>query len=789
MRAAVVLMLALAAAPAPGATFTVTNANDSGAGSLRQAILDANGHSGVDDIAFSIAGSGVHQIVLQSKLPIITDPVTIDGFTQPGAAANTNPVGQGLNATLEIEVTRSGAGTDPCFTVVAGNSSILAMIIQGLVIEGCGGPGILIAPGGDGAFVVGNYIGTDPAGAAMGATQSVGVQVVGANGVVVGGETPGERNLLSGSAAGVEALTSTGTVVAGNLIGTDAAGTSAIVVPSGAGVRCVGCASVRIGGSAVAARNVISGHPIDGITLDGADAVTIEGNFIGTDVTGTTLLHAQTNGVRSVVDTATAVIRGNVFGGNLEGIRAGAGSVIQGNFVGTDLSATLDLGNADGILFPGSGTTIGGVGAGEGNVIAYNITGVYVGPDQTGVVIRGNRIFGNALLGIDLYDDLGLPGVSPNDSGDADAGGNLLQNFPLITSVVPGASTTHVEGRLNSAASTTYDVDLYSNPHCLRRPHDFVQGETWLGTLPVTTDASGNATFASDVPFVLDDGELVTATATDPGGNTSEFSQRIVFETDPISGSASGGTSTTISGMLFEPGGATVTVGGVAATNVDVQSEFAIVATMPALPPGSLNDVTVTTPSGLSGTLRNGWLADFSDVPTANQFHDFVSSLVTNGVSAGIGGGLYGVADGVLRSQMAVFLLKALHGVCYVPPPCTGVFPDVACPSLFADWIEALAAEGITGGCGGGNYCPGTPVRRDQMAAFLLKAAFGPTYVPPPCTGVFDDVPCPSLFADWIERIATLGITAGCGNGNYCPFSNNTRGQMAVFVVKTFNLQ
>ena len=113
MRAAVVLMLALAAAPAPGATFTVTNANDSGAGSLRQAILDANGHSGVDDIAFSIAGSGVHQIVLQSKLPIITDPVTIDGFTQPGAAPNTNPVGQELNATLEIEVTRSGAGTDP----------------------------------------------------------------------------------------------------------------------------------------------------------------------------------------------------------------------------------------------------------------------------------------------------------------------------------------------------------------------------------------------------------------------------------------------------------------------------------------------------------------------------------------------------------------------------------------------------------------------------------------------------------------------------------------------------
>ena len=94
---------------------------------------------------------------------------------------------------------------------------------------------------------------------------------------------------------------------------------------------------------------------------------------------------------------------------------------------------------------------------------------------------------------------------------------------------------------------------------------------------------------------------------------------------------------------------------------------------------------------------------------------------------------------------MAVFLLKGKFGICYVPPPCTpGFFADVPCPSTFAPWIEALANEGITGGCGGGNYCPGNPVRRDQMAVFLLKAEHGSTYVPPrACTpGVFDDVPC-----------------------------------------------
>jgi hypothetical protein len=135
-------------------------------------------------------------------------------------------------------------------------------------------------------------------------------------------------------------------------------------------------------------------------------------------------------------------------------------------------------------------------------------------------------------------------------------------------------------------------------------------------------------------------------------------------------------------------------------------------------------------------------------------------------------------------------LLKAKHGGCYTPPPCTpGFFGDVPCPSAFADWIEALATEAITGGCGGGNYCPTNPVRRDQMAVFLLKAENGSGYVPPPCTGVFPDVPCPGPFTDWVEQLAAENITGGCGGGNYCPANPNTRGQMAVFIVKTFGLQ
>jgi len=304
----------------------------------------------------------------------------------------------------------------------------------------------------------------------------------------------------------------------------------------------------------------------------------------------------------------------------------------------------------------------------------------------------------------------------------------------------------------------------------------------------VTTDGSGNATFDEVLPVTIAAGELVTSTATDPGGNTSEFSQQLVFTGTPPLGPPTGGTLTTLKGMLFEEG-ATVTVGGVPATNVDVVDAQTITSTMPALPPGSINDVVVSNPSGSSGTLTNGWAASFLDVPPGNLFYSAVWLLVRNDITAGVGGGNYGVNDSTLRQQMAVFLLKGKHGICYAPPPCTHVFPDVPCPSNFADWIEALAAEGITGGCGSGNYCPANPVLRQQMAVFLLKAKHGSSYAPPPCSGEFADVPCPSQFANWIEQLAAENITGGCGGANFCPANAVTRGQMSAFLSLAFHLQ
>ena len=180
---------------------------------------------------------------------------------------------------------------------------------------------------------------------------------------------------------------------------------------------------------------------------------------------------------------------------------------------------------------------------------------------------------------------------------------------------------------------------------------------------------------------------------------------------------------------------------------------------------------------------------DFLDVPPAHLFHDAVNTVARNGVTAGCGGGNYCPGDSVTRAQMAVFLLKSKLGAAHVPPPATGnVFLDVPQGSFAADWIEELASLGVTGGCGGSNYCPASPVTRAQMAVFLLKTLLGSDYVPPAVAQVFNDVP-PGAFAyDFINDLSTRGITGGCGGGNYCPGSPNTRGQMAVFMVGTFGL-
>ena len=792
-------------AAASGLTYTVTSTADSGAGSLRQAITDANTNPGADTIQFNIVGSGVQTITPASSLPPITEAVTIDGYTQSGSSPNTLPTSQGLNTVLRIEIDGTNTGATACLEVQADD-----VTIKGLAINRCPGIGILTTGAHQNFVVEGCFIGTNAAGTQALEPYGGGLHVRNHTDARIGGTVPAARNLVSGGTNGSNQILLgdfsqdvTGTVVAGNLIGTDVTGLSRFAQNGMYSVFLTRGSNNTIGGTSAGARNVIAVGEISlGAQIDGLEAGNnlVQGNFIGIDVTGEGVLgcYGQCIAVNSRNNTigGSAAGAGNRMGGSSgnAAIRIqGQNTVVQGNFLGTDPTGTVRTPNGNyGILVEASNVTIGGTAAGEGNVIAYNGGWAGIAVANQGITIRGNSIFDNPGddsnngLGIDLL-TAGL-GVTLNDAGDGDAGPNGGQNFPVITSVTYGGASTTVAGTLNSTAATIFDLDFYADPVCSRRPQDLPEGKTYLGSVQVTTDGSGNAVFNEALPVAVPNGSPVTATATAPDGSTSEFTPRFVLSLTPRAGAPGGHSSAQIKGLSFVDG-ATVTVGGVPATGVVINDANTIFANIPALPAGSINALTVANPGGgLSGTLPNAWIAYFNDVPAGQQFNAQVTKLVANGITAGVGGGIYGVAQNTLRQQMAVFLMKSKYGVCYVPPACTGVFADVPCSSDFAPWIEALAAEGITGGCGGDNFCPANPVRRDQMAAFLLKAKHGSSYVPPACSGDFGDVACPSLFADWIEQLAAEGITGGCGGGNYCPLTNANRGQMAAFLVNTFSL-
>lgn len=182
----------------------------------------------------------------------------------------------------------------------------------------------------------------------------------------------------------------------------------------------------------------------------------------------------------------------------------------------------------------------------------------------------------------------------------------------------------------------------------------------------------------------------------------------------------------------------------------------------------------------------------FEDVPPSYWAWDYIERLYDAGVTSGCTSLHYCPTALVTRDQMAVFLLRAKHGSSYVPPAAKGIFADVPQNYWAADWIERLAAEGVTSGCAVNprQYCPGSPVTRDQIAVFLLRAKHGASYVPPKATGIFQDVPTSYWAADWIEQLTKEGVAAGCSTSPmlYCPGTAVTRDQMAVFLVRNFNL-
>ena len=447
------------------ATFTVTNTNDAGAGSLRQAIIDANAAPGADTITFNIAGGGVKTITLASALPQLTGQVNLDASTQGGYAGS--PL-------IRIDGASAGAGADGLnLSGTAGNSTL-----RGIMITRFAHDGIVVQSGADNVTIAGNWIGTT-------GTGSSGV---------------GNTN------SGIESF-SNGT---------------------------------RIGGTGAFDGNVITNSGNDGVSLagSGVSGYVVQGNIIGLDPDG------ATGGGNSDVGLAILSGTGNTIGGtsaaarnliskNYEGIEINsANNVVQGNYIGTDTSGTLNRGNrlGDGIQIQGTAnnTIVGGAAAGAGNLIAYNaLSGVAI-LAGTGHQVLGNTIFLNANLGIDL----GTAGITANDAGDGDSGANGLQNFPVLTSANSNSAGTTIVGTLNSNANTTLRVELFANRPSLADASNG-EAERYLGFITVTTNGAGNATINTTLANVwVNSGDRITATASvDLGGgnygSSSEFAANV----------------------------------------------------------------------------------------------------------------------------------------------------------------------------------------------------------------------------------------------------------------------
>ena len=313
-------------------------------------------------------------------------------------------------------------------------------------------------------------------------------------------------------------------MVRGNLIGTNAAGTAAL--PNGAyGVIINGAASSNVvGGTTAAERNVLSGNGLSGIAISGSGTTgnIVQGNYIGTNAAGTAALGNAGHGVFVFFQATSNTIGGSVTGaGN---VISGNGQIgvtindagtsnntVAGNLIGTDASGLAALPNATGVVLSNaSNNTIGGTTTGAGNTIANNGVGVSVTNSGTGNGILGNSIFSNTGLGIDI----GGGGLTANDPGDADTGPNNFQNFPVLTAAAGG-----VTGTLNSTASTTFRVELFSNTACDSSGNG--EGALFLGSVSVTTDGSGNGSF----PLFTRRAEASSQRRRPmPANNTSEFS-------------------------------------------------------------------------------------------------------------------------------------------------------------------------------------------------------------------------------------------------------------------------
>jgi CSLREA domain-containing protein len=581
-------------------TALVGNKGADGHISLREAIIATNNTANLDGpdwILFNISGSGTHTIAPTSALPAITDAVIIDAWSEPDFAGI--PV-------IELNGTFAGSSADGLRITSGG------VTIRGLVINRFSGNGIIIS-GTGGNTVQGNYLGTNAAGSADLGNSLDGIRIDDSANNVIGGTTTQTRNIISGNNVhGVRIIgpASNNNTVLGNYIGVNAAGSGALGNSYNGIWVAAGASNNLLGGTAPGAGNVISGNSDTGLEIQDSNSTgnRVEGNIIGLNAAGTAAV-ANLDGViiedapHNTIGGATSAQR-NVISGNTGGLQGNGvvifgddaiGNLVQNNYIGTDITGSLDLGNAgsgvlisdngDGGVFKGGasgntirdnvlsgnnysgvsianagvdnnfvlgnfigadasglgalgnsvfgvviwngprGNQIGETAAGEGNVIAFNNRGVIVDANSSASMntsIRGNSIHSNVVLGIDLGND----GVTVNDPGDLDLGPNGLRNYPVITSAVVSGTDLTLTGTLATLSFLTSQIDFYWSPTGDLSGHG--EGQTFIGTATVTTDVLGDAGF--NVTFIgvsVPVGAVITATATDMSGNTSEFALNV----------------------------------------------------------------------------------------------------------------------------------------------------------------------------------------------------------------------------------------------------------------------
>jgi CSLREA domain-containing protein len=492
--------------------------------------------------------TGVCTIQLTSSLPTILAPLTINGYTQhscgphqpPCSRANTSTVGN--NAVLLIQLNGSGLGAFAGGLSFAGGSGIAPSMVsvQGLIINGFSQFGITFSGNFD-AVVEGCFIGTDPTGTTALGNGLRGISISNGGPTRIGGSAPSQRNIISGNDVGIFIGRSGAATIQGNYIGTNAAGTAdlgntvGVSINSSAGVT-ISAATVG-GGTSTPGRgagNVISGN-VWGVMVAANDngfvgPTTIRGNIIGLAADGMTVLGNDRNGIElrdSNLDgdgggaIAPVTIGGNdslyrnVIAGNGSPdpnvlgngiVNAANGTVIQGNFIGTDMTGTISRGNEGfGIAVEYGYATI------RENIVANNgFTGISVLPrpflpPTTGVLILSNSIFSNAQKGIELL---------------GNANGN--QSFPILNSADSSGGNTTIQGTFNGIGSTT--LEFFASPVCDNT--GFGEGQTFLGSTVVN---GGISNFSVTLPVTVPIGQVVTSTATSPpsgapNGNTSEFS-------------------------------------------------------------------------------------------------------------------------------------------------------------------------------------------------------------------------------------------------------------------------